>query len=418
MGRRLTGLWRHADFMKLWAGQTISLLGSSVTMLALPLTAVLVLEATPAQMGILEAVGALPSLLLGLFAGAWADRHRRRPILIAADVGRAVLLSLIPVAALLNLLRIGHLYLVSFLVSALGLFFGVAYGPFILSLIGRERLVEGNSKLAISRSAAEIAGPGLAGGLVQLITAPMAIALDALSFLVSGLFLGLIRTPEPAPAPAEGRQNIWHEMGEGLGLVASHPLLRSIAGCFATVSLFNSALEAVLLLYLTRELGIKAGLVGLIFAVGNVGFLAGALLPERAARRLGLGPAIIAGLLAAALSDLLIPLAGGSTVLMIGILLVAQFLFGLGLTVFSVGQVSVRQAATPDRLQGRMNATIGFVAAGLMPIGALLGGGLGETIGLRPALFLAALGEICSVAWLLFSPLRSLREQAEVGRDA
>ena len=417
MGRRLTGLWRHADFMKLWAGQTVSLLGSGITMLALPMTAVLVLEATPAQMGILEAIGALPPLLLGLFAGAWADRHRRRPILIAADVGRAVVIGLIPVATLLNLLGIEHLYLVSFLASTLGLFFGVAYGPFILSLIGRERLVEGNSKLAMGRSAAEIAGPGLAGGLVQLITAPMAIALDALSFLASGLFLGLIGTPELAPAPAEGRQNIWREMGQGLGLVAGHPLLRSIAGCFATVSLFNSALEAVLLLYLTRELGIKAGLVGLIFAVGNVGFLAGALLPERAARRLGLGPAIIAGLLTAALSDLLVPLAAGPTVLLIGILLVAQFFFGLGLTVFSVGQVSVRQAATPDHLQGRMNATIGFVAAGLMPIGGLLGGGLGETISLRPALLLAALGEVFSVAWLLLSPLRSLREQAEVGRD-
>jgi MFS family permease len=413
MRRRLTGLWRHADFMKLWGSRTISLLGSGVTTLALPLTAVLTLAATPAQMGVLEAVGALPSLLLGLFAGAWADRCRRRPILIAADLGRALLLTLIPVTAALHLLRIEYLYLVAFLLSTLGLFFGVAYGPFLLSLVGRERLVEGNSRLAVSRSAAEIVGPGLAGGLVQWVTAPMAIVLDALSFLASALLLGLIRAPEAAPEPAEGRQSIWREMAEGLRLVVGHPLLRAIAGCMGTISLFNSILEAVLLLYLTRELGIEAGLVGLIYASGSVGFLVGALLPERAARRFGLGPALVGGILTAALSDLLIPLAGGPILVTVGVLIVAGFFFGLGLTIYNVGQVSLRQAVTPDHLQGRMSATMGLLAASLVPLGGLLGGGLGETIGLRPTLLLAALGEILAVTWLLASPLRSLRAQPE-----
>ena len=380
-------------------------------MLALPLTAALVLEATPAQMGILEAAGALPSLLLGLFAGAWVDRRRRRPILIAADVGRAVLLMLIPIAAILHVLHIEHLYAVAFLLSMLGLFFQVAYGPFLLSLIGRERLVEGNSKLQVSRSVAEIAGPGLAGWLAELVTAPISIALNALSSLVSGIFLVLIQTPEPTPDPVEQGQSIWHEIGEGLRLVLGDRSLRAIAGCVGTLSLFNSALEAVWILYVTRQLRIAPGLLGLIRASGSVGFLIGALLPGHVARRFGLGPAIIGGILLTALSDLLTPLAGGPTIAVVAILVAAQFFFGLGLTIFNVGQVSLRQAATPDHLQGRMNATMHVIALSIVPLGGLLGGALGETIGPRTTLITAALGEILSVAWLLFSPLRSLREQ-------
>jgi MFS family permease len=411
--RRLTGLWRHADFMKLWVGQTISRVGSQTSVLALPLTAVLVLEATPAQMGVLEAAGALPSLLFGLLAGAWVDRRRRRSILITADVGRAVLLLFIPVAAVLSVLRVSHLYIIAFLVSALGVLFGVAYGPFLLSLIGRERLVEGNSKLALGRSAAEILGPGLAGGLVQLVTAPIAIAADALSYLVSALFLGLIRAPEPVPRPVEQQRSIWREAIEGVRLVVGHPLLRPLAGCVGMVSLFNSVLETVVILYLTRELGIGPGLLGLIFASGSVGFVVGALLPERAAQRFGLGPAIIGGLLIAALGDLLVPLAGGPVVVVVVILIVAEFFFGLGLTIYEVGQASLRQAVTPDHLQGRMNATMQVVALGTVPLGGLLGGALGEIIGLRMTLIVAALGEMLALAWLLFSPLRSLGQQPE-----
>jgi MFS family permease len=410
---QFTGLWRHPDFMKLWTGQTISLIGSQVTFLALPLTAVLVLNATPTQMGILTAAGAIPSLLVGLFAGVWVDRHRRQPILIAADLGRAALLLLIPIAALQGLLRIEYLYIVAFLVGTLGLFFEVAHHSFLPSLVGREQLVEGNSKLEISDSVAEIVGPGLAGGLVQLVTAPIAIAVDAISFLISALFLGLIRTPEPAPKPTDERQNVFMQVGKGLGLVSGNALLRAIAGSMSTVHLFNAVLEAVFVLYLTRELGIGPGILGLIFASGSVGFLVGALLPGRVSRRFGLGSSIIGGLLLVGLSDLLIPLLSGSVAVVVKILVLiaAQFFFGLGLTIFNIGQVSVRQTVTPDHLQGRMNATMGFIAAGSVPLGGLLGGGLGEMVGLRPTLALAALGEMLAVLWLILSPMRSLYEQ-------
>ena len=413
MRLRLAGLWRHADFVKFWAGQTISLFGSRITFLALPLTAVLVLEATPAQMGFLTAAGAIPSLLVGLFVGVWVDHRRRRPILIAADLGRAALLVVIPIAAILGVLRIEYLYIVVFVGGTLGLFFDVAHRSFLPSLVGREQLVEGNSKLEMSRSVAEIVGPGVAGGLVQLVTAPIAIAVDAISFLISALFLGLIRTPEPAPNPPGQRQNIWGEIGEGLRLVSSNRLLRAVAGCIGTVSLFNSVLETVFVLYLTRELGIGPGLLGLIFAGGSVGFLLGTLLPGWVTRRFGLGPGMIGGLLLVGLSDLLIPLVDGSVVVVVVVivLMVAQFFFGLGFVIFNTGQVSLRQAITPDRLQGRMNATMSFIAGAVVPLGGLLGGGLGETIGLRPTLLLAALGEILAVFWLLLSPMRSLREQ-------
>jgi MFS family permease len=410
MSRRQTSLWRDADFARLWAGQTISLLGSRVTMLALPLTAVSVLGATPGQMGILEAVEALPALLLGLFAGAWVDRHRRRSILVAADIGRGALLLFIPIAAVLGLLRIEHLYAVSFLLSTLGLASGVAYGPYLLSLVGREKIVEGNSKLQISRSTAEVLGPGLTGGLVQLVTAPIAIAAGALSRLASAVFLWLIRAPEPAPKPTDQQENVWREIGEGLRLVIGDPSLRAIAGCFGTLSLFNCALETVWLLYLTRNLEISPGLLGLISGFGGAGFLVGALLPDKVARRFGLGPAVIGGILLAALSDLLTPLAGGSIVVVAAMLIISQFLFGLGLTVFEVGQTSLRQIATPDHLQGRVNATMRVIGFGIVPLGGLLGGALGETIGPRATLLVVALGEILSVTWLLLSPLRSLRQ--------
>jgi MFS family permease len=413
MRLRFAGLWRHADFVKLWAGQTISLIGSQITFLALPLTAVLVLDATPAQMGFLTAAGAIPSLLVGLFIGVWVDRCCRRPILIAADLGRAALLLVIPVAAILGVLRIEYLYIVVFLTGALELVFDVAHRSFLPSLVKREQLVEGNSKLEMSRSVAMILGPGLAGGLVQLVTAPIAMAVDAISFLVSALFLGWIRTPEPAPRLPDQGQSIWREIGKGLNLVFNNRLLQAITGCIGTFGLFNSVLEAVLVLYVARELGIGPGLLGLAFASGSVGFLLGTLLPGWVTRRFGLGPGIIGALLLVGLSDLLIPLIDGSmaVVVIMALLILAQFFFGLGFVIFNTSQVSLRQAITLDDLQGRMNATVGLIDWGVVPLGGLLGGGLGEAIGLRSTLLLAALGEILAILWLLLSPMRSLPEQ-------
>ncbi|MFN8492243.1 MAG: MFS transporter [Caldilineaceae bacterium] len=403
-------LAHNGDFLKLWSAQTISAIGSKVTFLALPLTAALVLHATPGEMGYLAAAGSLPALLFGLLAGVWVDRQPRRPLLVLADAGHGLLLLLIPLAAWVGLLQMRLLYGIIFLNGALNLLFDAAYHAYLPSLVQREQLVEANSKLAISRSAAEIAGPSLAGWLIQVATAPMAILVDALSFLLSGLFLSRIRQPEPAPIQGEAGGPMWHEMSAGLRLLLNDHTLRAITASTATVSFFNAALEAIYLLYMTQHLKLGAGLIGFIFGAGSIGFLVGALLPNRVVRRWGLGPTMLAGLLLLALADFILPLATGSLPFVVALLIAGQVCFGFGLTFYQVSQISLRQAMTPDHLLGRMNATLDFVVAGLIPLGALLGGLAGERLGLRPTLFIAAGGELLAVLWLLFSPVRSLRE--------
>ena len=407
----MTGLWQHANFLRLWTGQTISQFGSQITLLALPLTAALTLHATPAEMGILSATETAPFLLVGLFAGVWVDRLRRRPILLVTDFARGILLLAIPLAALLGALMIGLLYAVAFLVGILTVFFEVAYQSFLPALVGREQLVEGNSKLEVSRSAAQIAGPGVAGGLVQLVTAPIAIIMDAASFFVSALFLVFVRVPEAAPAPRAERQTVWKDIGEGLGVVFGNPLLRAIAGCTATSNLGNNIWQAILILYLTRRLGFGAGVVGLIFATGSIGFLCGALLAGRIARRFGLGPTIVGSIALGSLGVLLIPIAQRPASFALPLLIVSQFIAGGSGTIYNINQVSLRQAITPDHLLGRMNATMRFIVWGTLPIGALIGGALGGVIGLRPTLVVGVVIQSSAFLWTFFSPVRALREQ-------
>ena len=408
---RFSGLWRHREFGKLWAGQTISLIGSQVTSLALPLTAVLTLKASAAQMGVLGAVQFAPFLLVGLFAGVWVDRARRRPILMAADFGRALLLASIPAAALVHRLGMPQLYVAGFLAGILTVFFDVAYQSFLPALVSREALVEGNSKLGASEALARIGGPGIAGVLVQAVTAPMAILADAGSFLASVLFLGLIRTAEPAPLPRNQRRNIWAEIGEGLRLVVGNSLLRGIAGCTATSNLFGNMAEAVYVLYVVRTLGISPGLLGLIFAVGSVGGLLGAVFAGRATLRAGLGPAIWGAILCSSAAGLLVPLAQRPLLLAIPLLVAAQIGGGFGSTLYNINQVSLRQTITADHLLGRMNASMRFIVWGTIPAGSLIGGFLGQAIGLRPTLIVGAAGSVLSVVWLLASPVPKLRIQ-------
>jgi MFS family permease len=403
------GLWRHRDFTRLWAGQTVSQFGTQVTYLALPLTAAVTLQATPSQMGLLGAAEFAPFLLFGLFAGVWVDRLPRRNILIAADLGRAALLALIPLAALGGFLRIELLYAVGFLTGVLTVFFDVAYQSYLPALVDRADLVEGNSKLEVTRSVAQVAGPGAAGGLVQLVSAPVAIALDAASFVLSALVLGAIRRAEPPPAAS--RRRIWAEIGEGLAVVLGNRHLRAIAGCTATSNLFSQIATAVYLLYLTRDLAVTPALVGVIFAAGGVGALLGALLASRTAAAVGLGPTIVGTAALFPLGWLLTLVAGGPPALVVAVLAAAMALVSLAGTVYNVNQLSLRQTITPDRLQGRMNASMRFLVWGTIPIGALIGGFLGDLIGLRATLLVAALGSALSVLWVLLSPVRSLREQ-------
>ncbi len=406
-------LWRHPEFLKLWTAETISQLGTQVTLLGLPLIAILLLKANAFEVGLLGTVEFLPFILFGLPAGAWVDRLRRRPILIIGDLGRVLSLGSIPFVYELGHLTLLQLYVVAFVTGVLTVFFDVSYQSYLPSLVDRDQLVEGNAKLEGSRATAQLAGPGLAGGLIQWIGAPLAIIADAVSYLGSACFIFLIRRPEPPVAPhgPEGKPKIRTEIAQGLRYVLRNPLLRAIAACTGSSNLFSQIGFAVLILYSVRRLGLNPGQIGLIFALGNMGSLLGALSGSAVARRLGIGRTIVLSTLVFGPSALLIPLAPRS--FPYPFLISAVFLFGFGGVIYNMNQVGLRQAITPLRMQGRMNATMRFMVWGTIPIGSFLGGVLGNSIGLRPTLWVAGIGSCLPFLPVLLSPVRTLRSIPE-----
>lgn len=398
------------DFAKLWTAQTISAFGSIITRDALPLTAIITLGAAPAQVGLLAAAGRLPVLLVGLPAGVWVDRLRRRPILIAADLGRAALLFTIPLAYMLDVLALPQLFLIAFLAGILSVFFEVADQSFLPTVISRHKLVEGNSRLGLSSSLAEIAGPAMAGTLVQLITAPLAVLVDAISFLFSALLLGSIRKQEAMPDPSQRHANMGLEIVEGLRATFGNPILRTLAVSSATFSLLGGFIGALYYLYAIRELELPPALLGIVIASGGIGALAGAALAPRASSRYGLGRALVGSLLVVGLAALLIPLAGGPPPLAASILIVGQLVGDTALMIYFVNEVSLRQAVSPDHVLGRVNASMQFLVAGVGPLGLILGGLLGEALGMRPTLVMGAMGGLLACLWLILSPVRRLQD--------
>jgi len=405
----MTKLWKHTDFLKFWLGQTVSLFGSAVTNLALPLTAVLLLQATPVQMGFLKAAQFAPFLMIGMVAGVLVDRWPRRPILIAGDLGRALLLGSIPIAAILGQLHIEHLYLVVFGVGTFSVFYSTASYAFLPTLIKREQLMEANSKFGLSQTLSQTLGPGLAGTLVQWFTAPVCIVLDVVSFLVSAVLLILIRTPEPVLLHPD-KPRFWQEFGEGVQVVLRNPMLRALACCASTFRLFSSTVESVYILYVTRNLGFSPVMIGVILATGAFGALLGVPLAGRIERSFGVGPTIVGVASLWGISYLFIPLTSGSLTVTVTLLVIAAVLSGLGETVYQITQTSLRQVLVPDRLQGRMTASVRFIIWSTVPIGAMLGGTLGETLGLRAALWVGAVGNLLAFLWVFCSPVRTLRD--------
>lgn len=404
---RRAGLWRNRDFMALWTGQTVSAFGSLVGGFALDLAAIIVLHATPLQITILLAANLLPGLAIGLFAGVWVDRLRRRPILIAADLGRAVLLGSIPLAAVLHLLRIEQLYVVALLTSVCTMAFEVAYRSYLPSLVAPDALVEGNSLLQASDSVAELAGFGAAGILVQALTAPIAILVDALSFLASACSVALIRTPELRSTTEDAAsRDTWQEIAQGVRFVWSHPAVRAVTGATATLYLFRDMVGVVIMLYFVRVLHLTAALMGPLFAVGAVGSLAGAAVAARVVRRWGAGRTFVGALILNTLGGLCIPFAGGPLWLIVVLLAAAQ-LCDAAATIYEINVVSLRQAHTPAEMQGRVNACAHVVEGGAQLAGLLLGGVLGGVIGLRSTLLVGILGAALAVPWIVFSPLRA-----------
>ena len=400
-------LWRHGDFLRLWSAQTISQFGSQITFLALPLVALLVLDASAFQVAVLATVEWLPWLLVSLPAGAWVDRVRRRPVLILADLGRGAALLSIPVAYWLDALTLGQLYVVGFATGVLTVFFDVAYQSYLPSLVERRQLSDGNSKLEISRSAAGLVGPGMAGLLVELVTAPVAILGDAVSFLASAGFLARIKREEHLePAPRESR--LVHEIVEGVRYVLGHEYLRPSMAFVAVSNFFNQVVWTMFIVYAVRSLGWTPGTIGLVLTLGNLGFLAGAVLAPRISTRAGVGVTMIATAAICSWPLLLIPVAPAEYA--IPAVVVALMVISFGGVVYNVVAISLFQAITPDRLLGRMNASRRFVVWGVVPLGSLTGGALTALIGLRPTLWVGAIGASLAFLPLLFSPLRSLRE--------
>ena len=407
-------LWRHADFVKLWTASTISLFGSQVSAIAIPAIAIITLNVSPFEAALLGFFEMLPFILFTLPAGVWVDRLRRRPILIAGDLGRAIALATIPIAFAAGVLTVWQLYLVAFGAGILTVFFDVADQSYLPSLLEAERLIEGNSKLQVSSSAAQIGGQGVGGAIIALVTAPFAVLADALSFLASAILIFLIRKPERAPArhadtadgPATGMRA---EIAQGLRYVLGNPYLRSIAASTGTANLFSSLMFSIFLVYAFRTLGLSPLTIGLVGGLANIGFLGGAVVAGRLAGRLGLGRTILVAAFVAGLVELAIPLAPESAAA-IPFIFFAQFVGGAMIVIYNVNQVSLRQAITPERMQGRMNATMRFIVWGSMPVGIIVGGVLGSTIGLHQTIWVGAIGGCFAFLPVLVSPIRSLRE--------
>jgi MFS family permease len=405
-------LWRQRNFLRFWAAQTVSVFGDQVSLLALPLAAVLTLDASPTQMGVLTALGWLPHLLFSLGAGVWIDRRRqRRRVMVWADLCRAAVLATVPLVSELGHLTIGQLYAVTFLVGTLSVFFDLSYSSAFVSVVPREQVLDANGKLFTTRALSYVAGPSLAGVLVQLLTAPIAILADAISFLVSAIFLRSIDSEEPTVAAET--EPVRKRLAEGIRFLVHHPVLLPTLGCVATINFFNFIAWAVIILFASRELDLSAGLIGLAFGAGGVGSVVGALLAPRAGRRFGLGPAYAIGAVLFPAPIALFALAGGPLWLKLSLLIGGEFLSGIGVMLLDVNSNSLSVLLTPHRLRARVVGVHRTVNYGVRPIGALLGGVLGSAIGLRPTLWIGAIGGMLAVLWLIPSPILQVREVAE-----
>ncbi|MEO5966251.1 MAG: MFS transporter [Candidatus Limnocylindrales bacterium] len=404
-------LLRHPDFLKLWTAETISVFGSSITQLALPLIAATTLTVTPFEFGLLTTIEFLPFILFSLPAGVWVDRLRRRPILIAGDLGRAIAIASIPIAFALNGLTIWQLYVVGFINGILTVFFDVAYMSYLPSVVERDQLVEGNSKLEITRSASQILGPGMAGLLIGILKAPFAMILDSLSYVISAIFVFFIHRPEPPIEPhdeaAHGpKPSMRQEIAVGLRYVTGHRWLRSIAATTGTSNFFGNVGGAILILYLTRDRGLGPEAIGFAFSVGSVGVLIAALTTSWLTKRVGVGRMLVLTAMGFSISGL--PVAFAPDGLIWYAVAASGFLAGFCGVGWNINQVSLRQAITQPRMQGKMNATMRFIVWGTMPIGSILGGALGSLIGLHATIIIGALGGLIAFVPVTLSSVRRI----------
>jgi len=404
-------LWRNDAFVRVWTAATVSIFGSLITRIALPLVAILTLGAGPIEVAVLRGMDLGALLIVGLVAGAWVDRLRRRPVLIGADLGRAVLLVSIPVAFALGALTFWHLLIVAGLASILTAFFDAADNAYLPSIVERDRLVEANSALAASGSVAEFVGFGISGVLVQLLTGPITILIDAFTYLVSAVLLASVRRPEAPPPAVEDREPVMDEIRHGLRVVRHDPVLRSFAAASMLLAALWGVFGATFFLFALETLGLSPALVGIVAGVGGASSFIGAVIAARSTRRFGIGQVAIAAMLLSALGNLFIPLApAGLPLIAVACLVAQQLIADSAVTVYDVTEVSVRQALVADRELGRVAATFSVLAVAAQLVATVGAGLLAEVIGLRAVAFLAPIGGLLGAAVLWWSPVRTLRD--------
>jgi MFS family permease len=396
----------NPDFLRCWFGEGVSQLGSQISLIAVPIIAAVALDAPPLELGLVAACGQLPALLFGLFAGEWLDRRKRRPVMIAADLGRALVSLIIPLAALFDMLTIPLLCVVLFALGSLTIVFDVANLSYVPSLVRRSELVAANSRLEATASGAQVAGPAMGGMLVGLLTGPGALLIDAGSFVISAIALRRIEAPEPEPAAPEAHEPMRERIAGGVRFVMGNPILRALAGCSAVTNLAGYAFLAVYVAFMVRELGLSDFEVGLVFATGGVGALVGSVLAGTCVNHWGTGPTLIGAQLGFGLTGLLVPLAVLLPAVALPLVVAAEFLQWLTLLIYAVNSVSLRQRLATDEMQGRLHATFAVVTRGVQPVGSILGGVIASFIGLSLTLVVSEIGMLLAVFVLLRSPLR------------
>jgi MFS family permease len=406
-------LLREHNFRNFWFGQTISVFGDQITLLALPIVAVLILDADPAQMGLLTAVGLLPHLLLSLPAGVWLDRiQRRRRLMVVGDVIRAAVIAMVPLAFVLDVLSIELLFVVTFVVGTVAVFFDLAWLTMLSTVARRDQLVDANSLLNTSRSVSAVGGPAIGGVMIHFLTAPIALVADAISYLASALFLRRVRV---ADSPVEHEPGtVREQLTAGMSFLVRDPIMRPAVFAVATMNLFNYGFQALFILFATRHLHLDPGVLGLALGVGAVGGIVGAVVAGPLGRRIGIGPGYIVGLVLFPAAAIVIPLAEGLPfAAIVGVLIVAEFFGGLGVMILDINGGSLLLARMPARIRGRAGGAFRFINMGIRPIGATMGGILGSLIGVRETLLIVTVAQLLGLLWLIGSPIPGLKEIPE-----
>lgn len=402
-------LWRDRNFATYWAGQGVSEVGDRVTELAIPLIAVTVLHASPSAIGFLTAAVWLPNLA-SLFVGAWVDgQDRKQRIMVWANVIQGVTMLSLPVAYLFDVITLTHLFVVALVAGLTSVFYQTSYPTFFVSLVRRDQFVEANSLVSTTRSGSFIAGPALGGALIQLLTAPIAILIDAVSFFVGAFLTHRVDIDESVREREGSEVGLLRRSREGMRFVLHHPYLKAALRCSTMVNFFNFVANALIILYASRTLHLSAGAIGLTLGIGAAGGLFGAVIAGRVAHRLGTGPTIAVGVVLFSAPMALVPLASGPTVAKAGVLALAQFLCGVGVMLFDVNLNAVEQAVIPDPMRSRVAGAFSTINFGIRPLGAVIGGFSGELLGIGPTMVAAAIGGSLSFIWLLGSPIIKTR---------